>query len=305
MAAAFGLAAVARALGVDAEVYYAGRVGHPQVLLLWETFDLGRKARPFSEFERDMPVALVDSSKTRDARFGDVEFHPVMILDHHGESVRMLDSGRFWYVQPLGASCSVVADLAFRLGIRLDAETTTLLAIGIHSDTDGLTYLGTRPVDRYAYARLMDAGDQSLVSLAARFPMEEEDYVLLQTFMTFRKEYRGNVLVAHLPSPIEESKGDSLALAADFLARHKDARLVLTVAVVGGNVRVSARTRDPHFPLADVLRRLFGSGTGAKECSGGALCPIPKEGHESNVETWFADFLRDLEERLDDIDLPA
>lgn len=303
--AALGLAEIARHLGVEARAYYAGSFGHPQTLAMWEAFDLDGRVQRFAEFDGVASVALVDSSKARDARFGNAELDPVIIIDHHGDSLVDTRPGRFHYVRPMGASCTMVAELAHRLGVPLDRGLSTLLALGIHSDTSGFVYPGTRPEDRHAYARLMDGGDQALLSRSSRFLMSERAYRVVQRFLTHRPMY-GNVLLAYPPAPLNDGEGEYLAIAADFLAQHEDARLVLVIAAVGEQVRVSARTRDPGLPLAKILEQLFGPTGGAKECSGGALLPLPdglRTGRRTDER--FHEFRTRLETRLAELDLPV
>lgn len=304
--AALGLAEIVRALGVEATVYYAGAFGHPQTLALWDAFALDGRVRRFAEFDGAAPVALVDSSKTRDARFGDAPLDPVVILDHHGDPCVDIGPGRFHYVRPMGASCTIVAEIASRLGVALDRDLSTLLALGIHSDTDGLTYPGTRPPDRHVYARLMDDGDQEAVHRVSRFLMSERACSVVQRLLTHRAMYRGDVLLAYPPAPLDAGEGEYLAVAADFLVRHEDARLVLVIAAVGDQVRVSARTREPMLPLGQILVQLFGPGSGAKECSGGALLPLPdglRTGRRHDER--FHEFRTRLEARLAELDLPS
>lgn len=302
---ALGLSAIARSLGVEAEVYYAGVFGHPQTLSMWEAFGLAARVRRFAEFDGAVPVALVDSSKARDARFGDATLDPVIIIDHHGDPLVDIGPGRFHYVRPMGASCTMVAELAARLGIPFDRELSTLVALGIHSDTNGFAYPGTRSEDRHAYARLMDVGDQELLSSASRFLMSERAYSVVQRLLTHRPMY-GSVLLATAPAPLNDGEGEYLALAADFLVQHEDARLVLVIAAVGDHVRVSARTRESALPLGAILEQLFGPTGGAKECSGGALLPLPsglRTGQRVNDR--FQEFRTRLEARLAELDLPT
>lgn len=303
--AALGLAEVARHLGVEARCYYAGSFGHPQSVLLWQAFGLAERVRPIAELDPAWPVALVDSSKTVDPRFGDRVIDPAVIIDHHGE-MHDIGPGRFRYVEPGGSASALVAHIGARLGVTFDRDLSTLLALGIITDTDGLTYAGTRDVDRDMLAWVMRAGDQKLVSRVSRFPMTERACSILQRLLTHRSMYHGDILLSRPPDALDASEGDYLALAADILVRHEQARLVIVVGVVGDTIRVSARTREPELPLAKILVQLFGPGSGAKECSGGALLPLPDglragEGRESR----FHEFSRRLETRLAELDLPS
>lgn len=303
--AAMGLVAIFRAYGVAAFVHYAGEIGHPQSMELWRQFDLADRARPMVELDPSMSVALVDSSKLVDPRFDNRPLDPVIILDHHGDPRVDVGPDRFHAVRLVGASCTLVAELAMRLEIAFDSDLSTLLAIGIHSDTDGLTSRATRPADRHAYARLMDVGDQELMAVVSRFLLSERACAVVQRVLTHRSLWSGNILVAYPPSPLDDGEGEYLAIAADFLQRHEGARLVLVFAAVGEYVRVCARAREPSLPLGRILLQLFGPGSGAKECSGGALLPLP-EGlrDDRRAEGRLQEFRRRLEIRLAGLDLP-
>ncbi|OGL94888.1 hypothetical protein A2348_05370 [Candidatus Uhrbacteria bacterium RIFOXYB12_FULL_58_10] len=302
---ALGLAAIACHLGVEASIFYAGSFGHPQMIMLWEAFGLAGRICPVEAIDPGFPVALVDSSKTSDARFGERSLDPAIVIDHHGDA-REVRMDRFHCVVPVGAASSLVACLGARLGVTFGRDVSTLLAMGIHTDTDGLTYVGTRPIDRYAYAWLMDTGDQELVHRISRFPMSERACTIVQRLLTHRSMYRGNILLSHPPSALEPTEGEYLAFAADILVRHEDARLVLALGVVGDHVRVSARTREPALPLPRILVHLFGPNSGAKECSGGALLDFPDGPRVGQRrEDKFNEFLACLEGRLADLDLPS
>lgn len=302
---AIGLAEILRAFGCESSVYYAGAFGHPQTLMLWEAFGLGGRVWPVACMDPSVPVALVDSSKAADARLGPRTFDPVIVLDHHGQE-RDIRPGRFRYVNPVGAASSLVAVLAERLGVELGPDARTLLAIGIHTDTDGLTFVGTRGIDRHAFAWLMDNGDQTLVYKVSRFALSERACSIVQRMLTHRAMYRGNVLISHPPGVLEPHEGDYIGLAADILVRHEGARLVLALGVVGDRVRVSARTRDPALPLAGVLSQLFGPNSGARECSGGALLELPQGLRVGERrEDKFREFLSRLEGRIAELDIPA
>ncbi len=302
---ALGLAAIARSLGVEADVFYAGSFGHPQSIMLWEAFGLEARIRPIRERDPMTPTALVDSSKVRDARFGAVALDPVVIVDHHGNA-RDIGAGRFHYVVPGGAASSLVADIGFRLGLQFDEDTSTLLALGILTDAEGLAYVGTRPIDRHMYARLMDAGDQELVYRVSRFPMTERACSIVQRMLTHRAMHPGSILVSHMPDILDATEGEYLALAADILVRHADARLVLALGIVDGVVRVSARTREPSLPLPAILRHLFGPDSGAKECSGGARMELPSSVRDDRRLLGRFHLYQDrLRAQLAELDLPT
>ncbi len=302
---AMGLAAIARHLGVESDVMYAGSFGHPQTRMLWETFGLGDRITRFSGIAPESSVALVDSSQTKDARFGGVELSPAIIIDHHGAALRDLTGDRFHYVAPCGAASSIVALLGMMLSVPFDSETCTLLALGIQTDTFGLTGISTGPMDRAMFASLMETGDQGALYRLSRFSMSERAFSIVQRLLTHKAIHGHGVLVAQPATLLDESEGEYLAFAADLLSGHKDARLVLVLGVAGDTIRVCARTREPSFPLGEVLHQLFGEGSGAKPGSGGACVILPYVLRGSRRrDDKFRVFLEQLEERIAALELP-
>jgi len=302
---AMGLAAIARHLGVESDVSYAGSFGHPQTRMLWETFGLGSRIARFSGIAPGSSVALVDSSQTKDARFGGEELFPAIIIDHHGVERREITGDRFHYVAPCGAASSIVALLGILLSVPFDAETCTLLALGIQTDTFGLTGISTGPMDRAMFASLMETGDQGALYRLSRFSMSERAFSIVQRLLTHKAIHGPGVLVSQPATLLDESEGEYLAFAADLLSGHEDARLVLVIGVAGTSVRVCARTRDPKFPLGDVLHQLFGAGSGAKVGSGGACVILPyaiRGGRRRDDQ--FRVFLEELESRIAALEIP-
>lgn len=302
---AMGLAAIARHLGIESDVTYAGTFGHPQTRMLWDAFGLEGRIARFSGIAQGSSVALADSSQTRDARFGNVDLNPAIIIDHHGDAMRDISDDRFRYVASCGAASSIVALLGMLLDVPFDAETSTLLALGIQTDTFGLTGISTGPMDRSMFAALMETGDQAALYRLSRFAMSERAYSIVQRLLTHRAIHGPGVLVAHPATLLDESEGEYLAFAADLLSGHRDARLVLVLGVAGEAVRVCARTRELTFPLGEVLRQLFGEGSGAKPGSGGASVILPNVLRGSRRrDDKFRMFLEELEIRIAALEFP-
>ena len=263
-------------LGKRAEIYYAGKVSQLNQAL-FNIFEIEKIARPIpNEFPSEVALALVDSSMAEDKRFGSLgRIEPRIVIDHHRSDLR--ESEDTWVeIQQTGSASAIAADLLFSLGVPFnnDAQVTTLGALGISGDTDGFDAPETTSLDREMYYKLMEHGNQELVTAARRYDLPDR-------YFDIQKELRNSEHIGHATLVasggfIAEKEKDFLARIANNLVRRTGVRLVVVWAVVDDtNLVVKARTTDKSSDLNEMLKRLFGSSyAGAKTGAGGAEIPL-------------------------------
>ena len=83
---------------------------------------------------------------------------PITLIDHHMEEEEDGLSADEVFEQPVGATCTIVAELFRERGIEPTAEEASLLLMGIYEDTGGLSYRETTPVDLRVGAWLIEQG---------------------------------------------------------------------------------------------------------------------------------------------------
>ncbi len=107
-------------------------------------------------------AVVVDTSTP--ARLGEVwdliqrDRCPIDLIDHHAEERTDGIEAETTVFRPVGATCTIIADLFAERGIEPTEEEASLLMMGIYEDTGGLSYRETTPDDLRVVARLIELG---------------------------------------------------------------------------------------------------------------------------------------------------
>lgn len=258
--------------GFEIKTFFAGAISHPQNVALVSKFDLGAKMRPMSSFgpNDNKNVILVDSSSIHDARLGlptGIRIDPVMVIDHHrgGDVKEGKDS--FIWVEDVGAASTLLVILAISLGFQFDDSnitTSTLLALGIHTDTGSLT--SYTPKDLVAYSRVASAVPSQELAQLFRYPLPPTYYKNYAKALA-NEVMVGGTLVTHI-GIISAAEGDDISTIADSLIRRTGITLVLVWGIIGGVVRLSARNADITRPLGSFLGATFPRASSGAKLSG-------------------------------------
>lgn len=283
LASAFGLAHLinaTRAPGGELQIYYCGGIGHPQNRTLINKYDLKRKICPIEELPPEIRyTALVDSSSIHDGRFpGDQDLNPIIVIDHHRDSVLPERDDAFYWIEDVGSASTMVCELLDALGVEFTGENTfisTLLAMGVYTDTKALVSGSDR--DRHAYGYATTATNAVEFAQLIEYPFPESHYENLGKALQRRKRV-GSKLITHIGKTPPENT-DDISSIADYLLRMEGISLVVIWAIIGDDVRISARSTDLSTPLDEFMREKFGPDSGAKldpagRGEGGALIDL-------------------------------
>ena len=107
-------------------------------------------------------AVVVDTSTP--ARLGEVwdliqrDRCPIDLIDHHTEERTDAIEAEITIFRPVGAACTIIADLFAERGIEPTEEEASLLMMGIYEDTGGLSYRETTADDLRVVARLIELG---------------------------------------------------------------------------------------------------------------------------------------------------
>ncbi len=82
---------------------------------------------------------------------------PTTLIDHHTTEEEQLGASEL-VSRPVGATCTIVAQLMEDRGLRPTSEEASLLLMGIYEDTGGLSYRETTPTDLRVVAWLLEHG---------------------------------------------------------------------------------------------------------------------------------------------------
>jgi len=309
---AFGMQEVLSQFGAPSNIYYQGKVGHPQNEALCNKFGLMGRMRPLPrrfgagpdedidpeqarmEFNDALTnVVLVDSSRAQDSRLP-FPIAPVIVVDHHGQSDMEESVNTFvWVDESAGSASTMMAELLSKVtpeNWEFKPDLALMLALGIYTDCKNNTRTGERDDQAYAWVKKYANNTDltTLVNYKRPFSFLKNlarAVAYVERFDTYRK---GRILggLGRIP----EKQSDDLAMVADELLRTVGAPLAVTWALVEKkerdtgeialNIRVCARSEDYTTNLAEALGARFGRKSGAKtlpdgSAEGGALFEFP------------------------------
>jgi len=300
LASAFGLEYLINTVrgkegGVN--IYYCGGVGHPQNRTIINKYDLRRRMEPIEDFSSNIAyTALVDSSSVNDARLpGKNPIEPIIVIDHHRESVLPDKEETFYWIEDVGSSSTLIAELLEAIGAEFNGENTylsTLLAMGVYTDTKALVSGSSR--DRHAYGFATKATSAVEFAQLIEYPFPETHFNNLEKALQRRKR-GGSRLITNI-GRIPQESSDDISSIADYLLRMEGISLVVVWAIIGEDVRISARSTDISTPLAEFMREKFGPDSGAKldpagRGEGGALIDL-------DLGFWMSENNLDIVEKM-------
>ncbi len=147
---------------------------------------------------RRKQLILVDHNESKQAVDGIEEAEILEIIDHHRVGDLQTMSPIYFYNQPVGSTCTLVAEHFFNAGVPLPRSHASLLLAGIMTDTMLFKSPTTQPKDRSLAAKLEDlCGLQGLewgktiLEKGARFDEQDE----LQMVTSDLKEYQQDSLL--------------------------------------------------------------------------------------------------------------
>ncbi|MEK7211747.1 MAG: hypothetical protein AAB731_03875 [Patescibacteria group bacterium] len=285
--------------GKTAELYSAGKPGHPQNQLVLSSFHL-TNYQPVSLLAGkrldDEFLILLDSPSFEDTRLGiTIPRKPNIVVDHHERPANMEEDEDSWYWhQASGACASLAAKLMFELGIKLGTPdpTAALGIIGIFGDTDRLISRHTTELDREMVAALGRHADQNLIHeifFSARDTAWMEMIHRAYDPLNFK---RGETALVSGLGEIPAAYTDYMATIADELIKQRGITTVYVWAIVDGRVEIKARTYDKQLDLNQHLKDMFGEKNGgARDRAVGAAhvdlgITDPTTDRESLVKLW-------------------
>lgn len=273
---AYGTAEIIRGEGMRAFPYYAGKFDDPQNIRVRDALDLGQDFRPIAALPAAGPIALVDSCKLVDLRFDDaIDPHRVKIItDHHVPDEDIEDELRFVHISFCGAASTLVWEQAKAFGTALSRRTCTLIALGIHSDTNKLKSPATTDADCRAFYEARSQADTRVMEACFHYPLPKRYYALAaKTYRGWRQI--GPVVISHPTRRMHTEESGYISRWADRFLQLEGPQIVLVWCLTETHVRFSFRTEDMGYDLSALIDQVCGHGRGgAKHGSGGARVPL-------------------------------
>lgn len=245
------------------KIAYCGSIAHPQNRSIVNRFNLEKWLAPAGTWLFGKSIALVDSSNLKDSRLPESVqgLSPVIVIDHHRGSDIELSHERFVWIEDVGSSCTLVTELLEEASVTLDTRTSLLLALGIYNDTKAL--LATTARDNTCFTRLSSHFDHAQFARLLDFSLPTSHFNSLAHAIEHVERQEGRLVTT--AGLLSANSGDDVAIIADYLLRLEGVTLVVVWSIIGGHVRISARTTDMTISLDRFLKDRFGEDTaGAK-----------------------------------------
>jgi tRNA nucleotidyltransferase (CCA-adding enzyme) len=210
---------------------------------------------------------------------------PITLIDHHMEEDEDDLRAEEIFERPVGATCTIVAELYQEQGIAPTAEEATLLMMGIYEDTGGLSYRETTPDDLRTSAWLMEhGGSLEWVRRWVLKALQPEQLELLNRMVEATEE----VMVAGNPVALSMIEVDRYHEEAAFVVHRWIEIFEIAVGAVmlvrPPNINLILRSRLPGLHIGRVAQR-FGGGGHPTAASARITGMMPVELREVLLET--------------------
>lgn len=275
IASGVALKRYAKAFGVDADIIYDGRLGHPQNRAIVNLLELDLLG-PNVKFSTYTAFALVDVATHANCSLPK-NILPTIVIDHHSVPSSEVRA-RFCDIRPVGAASTLLTDYLRHGAVEIDGATAAALMVGILTDTMYFAR-GTTPQDFEAFRYLRGLADLDLLRRLQSPPMSQEALDLLARAIKSSK-LKGGYLITNVG---EAKNRDLIAQTADFLLKREGVMTVLAYGICDSAVYASARTNDVALHLGQTLNEAFSSigSAGGHARMAGATIPLKVFGRGS------------------------
>jgi tRNA nucleotidyltransferase (CCA-adding enzyme) len=210
---------------------------------------------------------------------------PVTLIDHHLEEDEDDIAAEEVFERPVGATCTIVAELFRERDIEPTADEATLLLMGIYEDTGGLSYRETTPDDLRTSAWLLEKGASlDWVRRWVLKALQPEQLELLNRMVEATEE----VMVAGTPVALSMIEVDRYYEEAAFVVHRWIEIFEIAVGAVmlvrPPNINLILRSRLPGLHIGRVAQR-FGGGGHPTAASARVTGLMPVELRETLLET--------------------
>lgn len=252
LASALALRCIADSIGVEEiTIAYGGEISHQQNRAFVNALELDLAHVEGIDVEDVACLAFVDHSQPGANTVIPASIEPDVVVDHHpGPAV----DAPFTDVRvEYGATATIFVEYLRDLEVIMTERLSTALLFALHRER--LDYVRD-PTEREYEAALSVFPDADLEEIHQLYGTAFTPATLdaIGRAITTR-ERRGSSIAANVGLTAET---DALPQAADYLLNLEGVDTVLAYGVVGGTIRLSARSIDPRVNVGETLRTAFG-----------------------------------------------
>lgn len=286
IASAMGLARIAEHYGVEARIFYGGKVERADNKVFVER--LGVKLEwvgpnTVNEVLKEVGLtALVDCGVPGSNNVLPSDMLPNIVIDHHYTEQFEATADFVSYHTDFGACSTILTKYLQDLDIPVDGQLAASLLYGIRTDTHVFT-MNTSSTDFKASAYLSALADKEILETFQAPPYKEETMEMIAQAISNRR-LNEDLLVSFVDDMTDR---DALSQVADILLQVQGVSTVLIFGEKTGKYYISARNKAKGVNIGEVLKGAFdGLGSaGGHPASAGAQIPKDKfEGPEELAE---------------------
>lgn len=185
----------------------------------------------------------------------------LIVFDHHRESDDDLDADEA-YIAHVGATCTLVTEHLRAAQVAPSVIESTLLCIGIHTDTGSLTFSTSTARDAEALNWLMEQGANTrMVERFLRQTLTEAQRLALTLLLqSIRVVEVGGLPVAIAGVALERGVDGLASVVAQALRLTEYSAVYGVFHIRGRKAQIVARARAPELDVGAVLRQFGGGG---------------------------------------------
>lgn len=184
----------------------------------------------------------------------------LIVFDHHSAAEDDLDADETYLAQ-VGATCTLVTEHLRKAGVSPSVVESTLLCIGIHTDTGSLTFATSTARDAGALNWLMEQGANTrMVERFLRQTLTEAQRTALTLLLqSIRVIEVGGLTVAVAGVALDRGVDGLASVVAQALRLTEFSAVFGVFHIRGRKAQIVARARAPEIDAGAVLR-VFGGG---------------------------------------------
>ncbi len=185
---------------------------------------------------------------------------PVTLIDHHVGEVEALGAKEV-FERPVGATCTLLAQLLAERGVAPTPEEASLLLMGIYEDTGALGYRDTTAEDLRTAAWLLDQGGTlDWVRRWVQRGLEPEHFELLYRFVDNAEELRVHGVPVAITLVEVDRYHEEAAYVVHRWMETFDLPVAIAMLVGQRQVNLILRSRVEGLDLGAVAQRFGGGG---------------------------------------------
>jgi len=283
---AFGLQRLLKALGVETQICYDGRIDKLSTSKMLDMFhiEMFSNQEICQKLREEDYIICVDSQKSA-GNMTDFTGSEVAAIDHHPTYVEV----PYLYsdIRIVGACCTLIVGYYRQLGLTPDRDTATALLYGIRMDTLQFSR-GVTAEDIDAFAFLLPLIDKAAMTQLEMNNMEFQDLKAYGAAIENIRVY-GYVGLSRIPFSCPDAM---IAILSDFILSLIEVEVAVVYCQRENGLKFSVRSeRDDVHAGTLTHQALAGLGDGGGHATmAGGLIPVE---NLSRLGAYPDDFLRD------------